>query len=115
MSHGFGSTKHPDSCIARNFSMTEVCCAEVMPASLPCSTSSASLLEWNVGCLRLVPVPGCNSGILSASRTDSSRGEPDASRRLPACQPCGQDAPLDLTGKMAVLRFHAPFQICSNG
>src|SRR6266436_9854421 len=31
MSHGFGSTKHPDSCIARNFAATESFCSCVMP------------------------------------------------------------------------------------
>jgi hypothetical protein len=30
MSQGFGSTKHPDSCIFLNFAVTEVCFSELM-------------------------------------------------------------------------------------
>src|SRR5436305_14315220 len=48
MSHGFGSTKHPDSCIARNFPVTEVCFAELISKILYCSNPSAILLRWNL-------------------------------------------------------------------
>src|SRR6266403_1238256 len=34
MSHGFGSTKQPESCIARNFAAEEVSCAELMSKNL---------------------------------------------------------------------------------
>src|ERR1043166_7256552 len=45
MSQGFGSTKHPDSCIARNFPTTEEWCAEFIPKILYGSNSSANLLR----------------------------------------------------------------------
>jgi hypothetical protein len=48
MSHGFGRTKHPDSCIARNAATTEVCFGEVISKILYCSNLSASLLRWNL-------------------------------------------------------------------
>jgi hypothetical protein len=43
MSHGFGSTKHPDSCIFRNFTATEDCCGEFMLKVLCYFGSRASL------------------------------------------------------------------------
>src|SRR5258707_14295793 len=44
MSHGFGSTKHPDSCIFLNFSVTEVCFAEVISRTY---AVLAHTREWN--------------------------------------------------------------------
>src|SRR6266487_3393867 len=44
MSHGFGSTKHPDSCIFLNFAVTEVCFAEVISRTY---AALAHAREWN--------------------------------------------------------------------
>src|SRR6266702_3688931 len=47
MSHGFGSTKHPESCIFRNLAATEVGCVDFMLKVLCYFGSSASVLQWN--------------------------------------------------------------------
>src|SRR5262245_8912318 len=44
MSHGFGSTKHPDSCIFLNFPVTEVCFAEAISRTYAVLTYAR---EWN--------------------------------------------------------------------
>src|SRR6266849_2599070 len=45
ISQGFGRTKHPDSCIARNFAAAEACCVEFISQILGGSSANASFAK----------------------------------------------------------------------